>query len=341
MDIDISLDYGLTLLSALLLGTGFVFQQNAAAREPASRFLRLRLMLDLIRTPKWLVGIACMVSGQVLAAWSIGHLSLSFVEPLLTMNLVFALLLAVPVSGASLKVWEVVGSLGLCLGVALLSAARMAQPIGMSFGSFTHWPAAGVIAGVAFLAVQAGRQRRYRARAMLTGTGAGMVYGIQDALTRQTLQTLQSGGMAGLFTTWAPYALVGAGAIGLWLMQSAFSAGPLQFSLPPIAAGEPIIGILLGVIIFGDRVTITPGALALQAGGIAAMVIGVICVARAPALSALRGWAPPGIPHPHLPGHHPKAEREKETGEGMSLSGIKPRDRSSPGRRHLPDRDNP
>jgi drug/metabolite transporter (DMT)-like permease len=305
MDIDISLDYGLTLLAALLIGTGFVFQQNTAAREPDSRFLSLRLMLDLIRRPKWLAGIACMIAGQILAAWSIGHLSLSFVEPLLTTNLIFALVLAVPLSGACIRFWEVAGALVLCAGVGLLSASRSAKPIGMSFGSFSHWPAAAVIAGVAFIAVQAGRRRRNRARAMLTGTGAGLVYGIQDALTRQTLETLQSSGAGALFTTWAPYALVGAGAIGIWLMQSAFSAGALQFSLPPIAAGEPIIGILLGVIIFGDRIQVTPGMLALQAGGIAAMIVGVIAVARAPALSALRGWAPPPLPHPHVPGRHP------------------------------------
>ena len=52
MDLDISLDYGLTLLAALLIGTGFVLQQYAAQREPASRFLSLRLMADLVRTPR-------------------------------------------------------------------------------------------------------------------------------------------------------------------------------------------------------------------------------------------------------------------------------------------------
>ena len=39
MDVDISLDYGLTLFAALLIGLGFVLQQNAAQAEPASRFL--------------------------------------------------------------------------------------------------------------------------------------------------------------------------------------------------------------------------------------------------------------------------------------------------------------
>jgi hypothetical protein len=312
VDIDISLDYGLTLLAALLIGTGFVFQQNAAAREPDSRFLQLRLMTDLLRRPRWLAGIACMIGGQILSAWSIGHLELSFVEPLLTTNLIFALILSVPLSGALIRFWEVVGAVMLCAGVGLLSASRSAKPIGLSFGSFSHWPAAAGIAFLAFLAVQAGRRRPPRTRAMLTGVGAGLVYGIQDALTRQTLEILQSNGISALFTTWAPYALVGAGVIGIWLMQSAFSAGSLQVSLPAISAGEPLVGILLGVVVFGDRVQISPGMLAIQASGIAALVVGVILVGRAPALSGLRG-IPHSLPHA-IPrgGKNPSSDKDSE-----------------------------
>jgi drug/metabolite transporter (DMT)-like permease len=308
VDVDVSLNYGLTLLAALLIGTGFVLQQSAAQREPASRFLSLKLMTDLLRAPRWLTGIACMIGGQVLAAWSIGHLSLAFVEPLLTMNLVFALLIAVPLAKASLKVWEIIGAAVLICGVALLSASRSAKPIGLSFGSVSHWPAAAVIAGIAFLAAHAGLRRPGRSRAMLTGLGAGLVFGIQDALTRQTLEILQSSGISALFQDWAPYALVGAGAIGIWLMQNAFSAGPLQVSLPAISAGEPLVGILLGVLVFGDRIQITPGQLALQAAGIAALVVGVIMVGRGPALSQLRSWTGPyGLPHA-IPGRHPRQE---------------------------------
>jgi len=309
VDVDVSLDYGLTLLAALLIGTGFVLQQNAAMREPASRFLSLRLITDLLRQPRWLTGIACMIGGQALAAWSIGNLSLAFVEPLLTTNLVFALILAVPITKAKLRFWEIFGAVVLCTGVALLSASRSAKPIGLSFGSVTHWPAAAVIAALAFAAVHAGRQRPGRARAMLTGAAAGLVFGIQDALTRQTLQTLSSNGVGAMFGTWAPYALVGAGAIGIWLMQSAFNAGPLPLSLPAVSAGEPLVGILLGVLVFGDRIQITPGELALQACGIVALVVGVILVGRAPALSELRRLTPTGLPHisgslPTLPGIH-------------------------------------
>jgi hypothetical protein len=227
----------------------------------------------------------------------------------------------VPIAKASLRAWEILGAAVLCTGVALLSAARSAKPIGLSFGSVSHWPAAAVIAAIAFAAVQAGRRRPGRLRAMLTGTAAGLVFGIQDALTRQTLQILGSNGIGAVFTTWAPYALVGAGAIGIWLMQSAFNAGPLQQSLPAIAAGEPLVGLLLGVVVFGDRIQIGTGELALQAGGIVALIAGVIMVGRAPALSQLRAWTPSGLTHitdslpalpnlPALPGHGGRARRQ-------------------------------
>jgi drug/metabolite transporter (DMT)-like permease len=329
VDLDISLDYGLTLLAALLIGTGFVLQQNAAQREPDSSYLRLRLIADLLKTPKWLAGIGCMIGGQILAAWSIGHLSLAFVEPLLTTNLVFALVIAVPLVHASLKVWEILGSVVLITGVALLSAARSVKPIGLSFGGVSHWPAAAAIAAIAFLAVHAGLRRQGRKRAMLTGIAAGLIFGIQDALTRQTLEILQSNGISGMFESWAPYALVGAGAIGIGLMQSAFNAGPLNVSLPAISAGEPLVGILLGIIVFGDRVQVTPGMLAMQAGGIAALVVGVIMVGRAPALAQLRSWTPPSIPSiPHsisaIPGIHSRQEEKPEPAAPPSANGHSP-----------------
>ena len=114
------------------------------------------------------------------------------------------------------------------------------------------------------------------------------MFGIQDALTRQTLTGLQGNSWTVLFTTWSAYALVGAGIAGIWLMQNAFSAAPLHASLPAIAAGEPLAGIALGIVVFGDRVQLKPGLLAIEAAGIALMIVGVIAVARSSAFSGLR-----------------------------------------------------
>jgi drug/metabolite transporter (DMT)-like permease len=303
-------DYAITLVAALLLGIGFVLQQQSAETAPESHFLSPRLFGDLFRERKWLAGIVCMILGQVLAAWSIGHLALSLVEPLLTTNLLFALILAVPLSHQALGITEVVGALLLIAGETILSLARSIEPIGESFGSFSHWPAAAGIACIAFAAVQAGRHRSGRRRATLTGLGAGLVFGIQDALTRQTLQILQHHGVSGLLHSWSAYCLVATGAVGLLLMQSAFNAGPLHSSLPTITAGEPVAGILLGIVVFGDRISLSPGSLAMHAGGLAALVVGVILVARAPALSNLRKAVVEPV---HLP-------RRRDTGPQRSLS---------------------
>ena len=280
--------YATCLVAALLLGVGFVLQQYAAEREPESQFLRLRILTDLLRQPRWLLGIGCMIGGYLFAAWSIDHLELTVVEPLLTTYLVWALVLAVPLSRQPVKVAEVAGALILITGVALVSLSRSITPIGLDFGSLSHWYAAAIIAGVAFLAVVIGHRRTGQVRATLTGLAAGLVFGIQDALTRQTLTGLQGNSWTVLFTTWSAYALIGAGIVGIWLMQNAFSAAPLHASLPAIAAGEPLAGIALGIVVFGDRVQITAGLLAIEAGGIAALIVGVIAVARSSAFSGLR-----------------------------------------------------
>ncbi|HXL94418.1 MAG TPA: DMT family transporter [Streptosporangiaceae bacterium] len=300
MDLDAA--YATALVAAVLLGIGFVLQQYSAEQEPDSRFLSIKLIADLLRKPRWLAGIGCMIAGQLLQAWAIGHLELSLVEPLLSTYLLFALILAVPMSRQAFRLPEITGALILCTGVALLSVTRSAKPIGLSFGSFTHWPAAAVIAVIAYIAVQIGQTRHGQVRASLTGVGAGLVFGIQDAFTRQTLEVLQTHPWTVLFTRWSAYALVGAGVIGIWLMQNAFSAAPLRASLPAIAACEPLAGIALGIVVFGDRIQISPGMLAIEAGGIAALIVGVIAVARSSAFSGLRTIAShlPGVPETHL-----------------------------------------
>jgi drug/metabolite transporter (DMT)-like permease len=303
----LDVDYAITLLAAVLLGVGFVLQQSAAQKEPESRFLSLQIIIDLLRKPRWLAGIVCMVAGQLLAAWSIGSLELTLVEPLLTTYLLFALLLAVPLAKQSMRWSEAGGALILIAGVTLLSLSRSTKPIGLSFGSFSHWPAAAIIAGLAFVAVEIGLSRRGPARATLTGLGAGLVFGVQDALTRQTLEILQGHSVSALFSTWPPYCLLAAGIVGLWLMQNAFSAGPLHSSLPTIAAGEPVAGIALGIVVFGDRIQVSPGMLAIEAGGIAALIVGVVTVARSSAfgrLPAITGAVKPhhdGVPATQQP----------------------------------------
>ena len=143
------MSYFLAIVAAALLGAGFVLQQQVAERAPKGHFLHFRLLMDLVRDRRWLVGLLIMVLGQLLSAWVIGHLVLSAAEPLLAANLLFALLLAWPLSGQRLTKSEVAGAVTLIAGVAALSLARDVRSTEIAVGSPANWPFAAIAVGVA------------------------------------------------------------------------------------------------------------------------------------------------------------------------------------------------
>ncbi len=332
-----------TLVAAMLAGFGFVLQQHAAEQERDTQFLRFKLIAHLVRNRRWLAGLGLVIAGDLLSAWTLGHLDLSVSEPLLTTSLIFALVLAVPLSGQALRKAEVIGALLLCAGVAALSLSRSVKSPSVSVGSFSHWPAAGVIALIAVLLVQLGRKRSGGVRATLTGTAAGLILGIADAFTRRSVQVIDGGHPLHLLIHWPGYATVVASLIGLWLMQNAFNAAPLHSSLPAITAAEPFAGIVLGVVVFGDVVHITPLLLAVQLAGLVAMVTGVILVARAPVFRelnlrqlphvALERLQHPGSAGPAAP-HGPAATAKPGAAERRPAAG-RPPPRASADRRPL------
>jgi drug/metabolite transporter (DMT)-like permease len=283
----------LALVAALLIGVGLVLQQHAAEQVPKAYFLRLRLIAELLRQRRWLAGLVIMVGGEVLSAWVFGHLDLSVAEPLLATNLLFALVLAVPLAGERLRKSEILGAVLLAGGVTALSVSRSVRAREVHFGSAAYWPAAAGIGLIALILVRAGRRRGGLQRATLTGTASGLIFGISDALTRSTLQAVDARGVLAVAVTWPAYALAAASLLAVWLMESAFSAAPLHASLPAITAAEPVVGIFLGVLVFGDVIRVSPGTVVLQAAGLVALVTGVVLVARAPVLSGLGPGAKP------------------------------------------------
>lgn len=288
------MNYALGVLAATLLGTSFVLQQGAAQQVPASDFLRLRLVADLVRKPRWLAGVGAMIAGQLLAAWVEGHLILALSAPLLATNLLVALGLAWPLSGQPVAVSEIIGAVVLLAGVIALSVAQSVSSAYDIVGSPRYWPYCGAAVAVMATGLAAAGWRRFgEARATLVGAGAGLVFGTQDALTRLVVQG--AGGvhhLAALLTSWPVYSLVAVGATALWLMQNAFSAAPLHVSLPPMTAVEPVCAMVLGITVFREKVPVSPAMIALQAAGLVALVTGMVLVARTPALASLHRPVP-------------------------------------------------
>ncbi len=274
----------LALLAACFLGLGFVLQQHAAQRAPRSDILSFRLLLDLAREPQWLIGIASMILGQVLGAFALGRGDVSLVEPLLATNLLFALGFARVLTRQRLGASGWSGVILLSLGVTAFIVAgqpRAGNQVPLDAGS---WVVLAAVVGVAVLLVGVAKRVEVGAQAALLAAAAGVLFGLQDALTRLSLLRLNAGGFATLLVGWQPYVVVAIGLIGQVLVQSAFEAAPLRMSLPALTAAEPLAGIACGVGFLGDRLRLTDGAIVWQALGLVGIVAGVVLLGRHPAL---------------------------------------------------------
>ncbi|MEU6539844.1 DMT family transporter [Streptomyces sp. NPDC047000] len=281
----------LAVSAACCLGFGFVLQQDAARRAPLSDFLSPRLLLDLMHVPRWLGGIGLMVAGMVLGAVALGRGQISLVEPLLATNLLFALTLSRRQSRQPLGHQGWAGLVLLAGGVsAFIVAGQPSGGIAVS-SPLRHWLIIGVMIGIALLLTAlAKRWRLSVADPVLLAVAAGLLYGVQDALTRVSGQRFSAGGFAELFTGWQPYGVLVLGVTGLVLVQSAFETAPLRMSLPALTAAQPLAGIACGVGFLGDRLHTDTGALAWEAAGLAAIVAGIVLLGLHPAMP--RGTAP-------------------------------------------------
>lgn len=274
----------LAVSPACCLGFGFVLQQNAAERAPLSDFLSPRLLLDLMQVPRWLGGIALMVAGMVLGAIALSQGEISLVEPLLATNLLFALALS------RRQTRQPLGRQG-WTGLALLAGGVTAfivagEPRGGTAVSdpFRHWLIIGAMIGLALLLTTYAKRSRLSAAPVLLALAAGLLYGVQDALTRVSGQRFTEGGLTDLVTGWQPYGVVVLGVTGLILVQSAFETAPLRMSLPALTAAQPLAGILCGVGFLGDRLRTDTGALAWEAAGLAAIVGGIVLLGLHPCM---------------------------------------------------------
>ena len=123
-----------------------------------------------------------------------------------------------------------------------------------------------------------GRATRGPLSAGLLGTSGGVIYGMSAALTK-VVGHLLDGGVLHALSAWQPYALVVLGLGGMVVIQSAFQAGPLAWSLPAVTVVDPVVSIIIGAFAFGEHVAPGPVSLVLELVGLVAVVAGVFALA--------------------------------------------------------------
>jgi drug/metabolite transporter (DMT)-like permease len=274
------------LLAGLTNGSTALFQRVANVSAPKEIANWRQHARYLIARPLWLMGLACLILTFVFTAIALYFGQLAVVQPLYVTELVFTLALrrlwlrdVIPT-----RSWAAAGVLGAGLAAFLL-IARPAP--GNRHTTAPEWlgvlVVGAVVLGVLMLGARRGSPTR---RAALYGAAAGLVWSVDAGVVKAATQVLQRDGWAGLFEHWPVYVLVVSGMLGTLLVQGALNVGPLQASQPAMLIVEPLAGILVGVALFGERLTNSPIAIVGQCLSLALMALGVVLVSQ---------WAPPPI----------------------------------------------
>ena len=269
-----------SLGAACCYAVAAVLQQSAAADQRAELSLRPALLLALLRHRRWLVGILASLAGYVFQFLALRRGALALVEPLLVASLVVALPLSAVAEHRRLTNREWAPGLLIVVSLSLFLVAARPGP-GRPHAGTAAWIVLGcVTVGALAACIRLAGPTRGRRRAVLLGTGAGLLFGVTGALTETTGHLLDHG-IVHVFASWTPYALVLAGVGALILNQSAFQAGRLEWCLPVMTILEPLSAIVIGEFMFGEH--IAGGALARtgEVVGLAGMTLGVFALARA------------------------------------------------------------
>lgn len=102
------------------------------------------------------------------------------------------------------------------------------------------------LAVIAALVIAARRGARGPRRAALLGIAAGSAFGLTAALMKAMTDALARGGFTQIFLTWQTYAMIAAGGLAMFLLESSLNAGRLVAAQPGLTCADPIISILWG-----------------------------------------------------------------------------------------------
>jgi drug/metabolite transporter (DMT)-like permease len=261
------------LLAATAFAAGTVLQQRGALETPASEE-DARFLLQILREPIWIAGGLTQAAGWVLQAAALDRGSLIVVQSLTTLSLVIALPLGVRLTDQHVGRREFIAAFGVVGGIVVFLAVG-APASGTSTPSAAEWWTAGLVSLVFVVGIAAvGRKRRGALRAALYGTAAGIGFGLQAAVTKVFVAELGHG-VAHLLGTWSTYVLILSAIAGFVLQQSALKTGALASAMASSNTSTLVFSVLLGIVVFGERLAHGDGRVLVACVGLAIAVFGV------------------------------------------------------------------
>ncbi|KOX17610.1 glycosyl transferase family 1 [Saccharothrix sp. NRRL B-16348] len=272
----------MTWLAVLLAVLGAVFFAFAARlQHDAVRASQGTLrVLELLRRPRWLVGLVLLVLGAGVHAAALGMAPLSVVQPVGVVAIGITAVLDGRRRELPAVAWTTFG-----VGAFVLLAAGSATSTAVAPEAEVKAAllALGLIAAPGLVGVLSTRPA---VRALGFGAAGGVAYGFVSVLMRSVSQDVQQGGLAWT-TAFSAAGIVVALVVGGWFIQHAYASGPPHVAVACLTVVDPLVAVGIGAGLLGEATRTSPLVGAAQVACAAIAVGGVVALARTRTLPAV------------------------------------------------------
>ncbi|HET6241052.1 MAG TPA: DMT family transporter [Arthrobacter sp.] len=274
----------LAVLGAFFLAIGAQRQSSAVKADTGGLALSSNGLLRLLRNPRWILGLLLLCVGMAMNAVALVTAPLTVVQPIGAIALVITTIVNAKDQGLNINRATVVAIAACVTGSALfvVLAVNVTQ-------ENHHVSSSDELTIVLLLALAVGLFGtlavlfRHRMSAFIYILGAGVLFGFVAVLTRIIgKHLLDPNGLGLLNVQWyTVVAIVAAGGLGSWFVQSAYSGGPPDLVIAGLTVIDPIVGITIGIAILGELRPDVHAVTAIAMGAAASLaIVGVIALSR-------------------------------------------------------------
>ncbi|MGB7588893.1 MAG: DMT family transporter [Solirubrobacterales bacterium] len=269
--------------ASVAFNVGIVLQALDAREAPAEDGLRLSLLARLIRRKRWLAGFLLGGVGFGLQVLALAWAPFVVVQPVLAAGLLLVLFLGVRILDEKIGASEVIGVLGVVVGIALLAWGTPA-------GTETVSSQPAVISVTAILAVVALVPFALRGRGRLDSASfvivaSALAYGAGNIATKLFSDSL-TGGLLLPATIWLGVAIA-TGVVALITEMTALQRRPATLVVPLSFGVQTFLPVLLEPIYLSARWSTAAMDGVPLIAGLLLVLLGAVAVARTRAVSAL------------------------------------------------------
>lgn len=259
--------------AALCYGVGSVLQAAAARRAARAEGLDVRLLVRLLGSWLYVVGLGLDLVGFVLSLVAVRSLPLFVVQAVLASFLAVTAVLGAVFLKMPLDRRDRIALVVVVVGLALVGASA-AEDRSVDVSTLENRGVLVVAILLALVTVPAARVRGVRG-AVVLGTVAGLAYGTTSVAARMLPADL---GVETVLRSPAAWALALAGVLALLAYSTALQRGSVTQATAPVVVGETVAPALVGILLLGDQPR--PGWGWVGAVGFVLAVAGAVGLAR-------------------------------------------------------------